>query len=124
MSPKRRKRPAAKPAKKTKKAARRPARKALARKPARRPKPKARIRAKAAKAAKPKAASKHAPRSTARTNGAATHRGRQPEESPLEEAQIVEEETITIGGYDESEDFEEPYSEEEDDLGDDSDESY
>jgi hypothetical protein len=42
----------------------------------------------------------------------------------MEQPRVVEEETITIGGYDESEDFEEPYAEEEDEYSEEPDEEY
>ncbi len=128
MSPSRKKRSASKPTKKVKKAARRAARKPLARKPARRPKAKSRTRAKApAKSAKPKRTlGKRGPHSAARANGAPPKRGvhRGEEEPLLEQTHIEEEESVTIGGYDESEDFEEPFTEEEDEYSDDSDEGF
>lgn len=127
MSPKRKKRSATKPTKKAKKTARRSARKPkVARNAVRRPKAKSRTRAKTlATSAKPKATSGKRSHSVARTNGAApAHRSRKPEEPLLEHAHIEEEESVTIGGYDESEDFEEPYSEEEDEYSDDSDEGF
>ena len=123
MSPTRKKRSASKPSKKIKKAVRRAARKPAARKPAQRPKAKSRTRAKAAtKSAKPKrTVGKRGPHSAAHANGAApkhtTHRAEK--EPLLEQAHIEEEESVTIGGYDESEDFEEPFSEEEDEYSDD-----
>lgn len=128
MSPNRKKRSAPKPTKKIKKAVRRAARKTVAHKPAQRPKAKSRTRAKAAaKSAKPKRTlGKRGPHSAARANGAAPKRGthRVEEEPLLEQAHIEEEESVTIGGYDESEDFEEPFSEEEDEYSDDSDEGF
>ena len=128
MSPSRKKRSASKPTKKVKKAARRAARKPLARKPARRPKAeKPHSRESAGKSAKPKRTlGKRGPHSAARANGAAPKHGthRSEEEPLLEQTHIEEEESVTIGGYDESEDFEEPFTEEEDEYSDDSDEGF
>ena len=123
MSPKRKKRAARKPVKAAKKSTRTARKSKQARKPARRPKQATRARAKAKAKPKP-SAPKRAVRSTAGANGAARHhRSRHAEEPVLEQATVVEEESITIGGYDESEDFEESYTEDYEEFND-SDDDY
>ena len=128
MKRKPRKRAASKRAKTTKKGTK-ARRSALKRKPTRaakatRTKSAGRARAKTTKAKQPAV---RRGSSAARTNGAASRRAPKPEQEPvLEHAVIVQEEetSLNVGGYDENEDFEETYTEEEEELPEESEEDY
>jgi hypothetical protein len=129
MKRKQRKRAASTRAKTTKKGTK-ARRSALKRKPARavkakRTKSAGRAKAKATKAKQP--AAKRTTSAAARTNGATSRRAPKPEQAPvLEHAVIIQEEEtgLNVGGYDENEDFEETYTEEEEELPEESEEDY
>ncbi len=125
MKRKPKKRAASKPAKKTKKGAVKARKSAVKSKPARAQKSAAKPRAKAAKSTKTKAPSAKRP-SAAHSNGAATARvPKAHHEEVLEHAHLEhDDEGITIGGYDETEDLEEGYVEEEEEHSNDSEEDY
>ena len=122
------KRAASKRAKTTKKGTK-ARRSALKRKPARaakakQTKPAGRAKAKVSKAKEPAA---RRVSSAARTNGATSRRGPKAKQEPVLEhaVLVVEEETgLNVGGYDENEDFEETYTEEEEELPEESEEDY
>jgi hypothetical protein len=130
MKRKQKKRAASKTATKAKKT--RPAKTAQKRKPARAVKAKARTKPAARAKAKPAAkqvvkAPKRSAGSPARSNGAASTRQPKPEhEHVLEHATLEHEDEggLHIGGYDESEEFEEPFAEEEEEENHDEEEDY
>jgi len=99
-----------------------PVRSAAAKRPA---KSAGRTKAKTTKAKQP--AARHATSSAARSNGATSRRAHKAEKEPVLEhaVLVVEEETgLSVGGYDENEDFEETYTEEEEELPEETEEEY
>jgi hypothetical protein len=130
MKRKPRKRAASKQAKKVKKSGAKARQSADKRKPARaaakRPtKSAGRAKVKTTKAKQP--AGRHAASSAARSNGATSRRAPKAAKEPVLEhaVLIVEEETgLNVGGYDENEDFEETYTEEEEELPEETEEDY
>jgi len=130
MNRKPRKRAASKQTKKVKKSGAKVRQTARKRKPARaaakRPtKSAGRAKAKTTKAKQP--AAKHATSSAARSNGSTSRRAPKAEKEPVLEhaVLVVEEETgLNVGGYDENEDFEETYTEEEEELPEEAEEDY